>query len=329
MHSWLREIHTWWKRFKNRRFAHTAAADRKARHLFSSSDSSPSSTKNQPKTSLAQKWWKRAETTMLGWVGIRRAAPHTKGHGSAYRFASIRSSILPSAERIRNTAPLLAVGLVLIGFSAYIVFFSSFFRIAPSQLFIERLDTLTDVNIAYKAVEFLYGESILFFDENRIEAEFLKLQPNISTIATTRLFPNGLKIILGSYPPALVTTLPGKKNTYVVTENGVLVYERTPPKNLVKLEIVDQVFIDAGFFDYKSVFAPEQIARTLGIVRDFTKTFSQTPLAKVSFFRIENELHISLESGVVLLFDLSGAQYQNQLAAVRFYVNRYPESFAK
>jgi hypothetical protein len=51
----------------------------------------------------------------------------------------------------------------------YIVFISPYFRISPSKVIIERLDTITDINIAYKSIENVYSSSIFLIDKNEIK----------------------------------------------------------------------------------------------------------------------------------------------------------------
>jgi len=102
--------------------------------------------------------------------------------------------------------PFFGVGIFLLLTCIYILFVSPYFRIAPSKVLIERLDGITDINIAYKSVEKIYGQSIFFMSERELADMLVGMQKNIKTIDVSRLYPNGLKIILQSYQPQFVTS---------------------------------------------------------------------------------------------------------------------------
>jgi hypothetical protein len=120
------------------------------------------------------------------------------------QFANI---VLHNNEKYKY--PFLSIGIFLIVACFYILAISPYFRIAPSKVLIERTDTITDINIAYKSIENIYGESIFFVSESEVANMLASLQKNIKTVSITRLYPNGLKIILQSYQPQFVTTFPG------------------------------------------------------------------------------------------------------------------------
>lgn len=75
-----------------------------------------------------------------------------------YYFNTVVALFEANKDRFRLS--FLLIGCFLIFSSVYILFFSPYFRISPSKVVIERLDTITDINIAYKSIEDVYGESI-------------------------------------------------------------------------------------------------------------------------------------------------------------------------
>lgn len=89
----------------------------------------------------------------------------------------------------------------------YILFFSSYFKISPSKVLIQSLNEGIDINIAYRAIEDVYEQNVFFFDEEKLALNIKKYQNNIATISIDRNYPNGLKIILESYPIVYKTTI--------------------------------------------------------------------------------------------------------------------------
>ncbi|MBP8017006.1 FtsQ-type POTRA domain-containing protein, partial [Candidatus Gracilibacteria bacterium] len=164
----------------------------------------------------------------------------------------------------------LAIGLVLFSLSFYIIFISPYFRISPSKVIIERLDTITDINIAYKSVENFYGQSIFLIDKNDIKKTISGLQKNIKKVEVSRLFPSGLKIIIESYSPQFITNFKGIDKNYIITSNGVLIYEKNLDKTLYNLEIVDINLLESGFFDYKEGIDEDSIKKII-FARDLFK----------------------------------------------------------
>lgn len=110
-----------------------------------------------------------------------------------------------SSEQSRIKLALSGVGLFLIVLSLYILGFSGYFSIAPSRVIIERKDAGSDINIAYKSIEDFYGKSIFLVGAQDVRYAIQDLQKNINTVDVSRLFPNGLKIIIASHPNEFVT----------------------------------------------------------------------------------------------------------------------------
>lgn len=100
------------------------------------------------------------------------------------------------------------IGVFLVAASVYIIGFSPYFQIAPSKVIIARTDTLSDINIAYKSIENVYGQSIFLFSTDEVIKNLTDLQKNITNVKVSRLLPNGLKIVVSSSPSVFSTTLP-------------------------------------------------------------------------------------------------------------------------
>ena len=200
--------------------------------------------------------------------------------------------------------PIVLTALILIGSSIYVLFFSPYFTISASEVVVERKDSLSDINIAYKSIENIYGQSIWFISADTISGLIRGFEKNIRTVEVSRLFPNGLKIVIDSYPPEFALVLPPPHDHYIVTANGVLAYDSDPPKNLMKLVLVDKAFIDSGFFDYRQGIAPDMMTRLISLRDNFVKKFPELSVTKVVLFSVEREAHIFLESGTVVIIPL-------------------------
>ena len=210
------------------------------------------------------------------------------------------------------------VWTTLISLSLYIIFISPYFRISPSKVIIERLDTITDINIAYKSVENVYSSSIFLIDKDDIKRSLIWLQKNLKNVEIERLFPNWLKIILESYSPQFYTKFSGIDKWYIVTSNWVLIYEKNINKKLYNLEINDANLIESWFFDYKE-WINENVMKKIILLRDtFKNTFTNKNISKLVYFKLENELHISLDSWTNLIFELNNDIYK-QMALLKFY----------
>ncbi len=186
------------------------------------------------------------------------------------------------------------------------------------MVIIERLDSITDINIAYKSIEDIYGSSIFSVDTNAILAHLTSLQKNIKHADISRLFPNGLKIIIESYKPEFFVRFPLTEKTYIITKNGILIYQKANDTNLYYLDLVDPGFTEMSFIDYKEGIREEFMSSIL-LARDFFKsTFPAVNIAKFTCFKSEREIHVALESGLVVLLRTAD-DIEDQILSLKIY----------
>lgn len=232
------------------------------------------------------------------------------------RFSTYLITTTENIKNYRVLFSLIWISLTLL--CTYIVLISPYFRISPSKVIIERLDTITDVNIAYKAIEKVYWESIFLIDKEAIRSNLISYQKNIKRLYISRLYPNWLKIIIESYKPQFYTEFAWIDKKYIITSNGVLIYEKNIDKLLTNLEIVDEWLIEAWFFDYKE-WVNEEIMKKVIFTRDlFKDVFPNKNIAKLIYFKIDNELHISLETWTKIIIELN-SEIWKQIAMLKFY----------
>lgn len=233
-----------------------------------------------------------------------------------YYFNTLINVLEQNKNRFRIS--FLFIGIFLIIASTYILFFSPYFRVSPSKVIIERLDSITDINIAYKSIEDIYNTSLFSIEKNMVSRELTSLQKNIKHVEILKLFPNGLKIIIESYKPQFFVRFPNSEKTYIITSNGILVYQKVNDTNLPFLDLIDPSFIEMSFIDYKAgvseIFMPSILR-----ARDFFKaTFPTINISKFSYFKSEHELHIALESGLVVLLRTAN-DIDSQIFSLKIY----------
>ncbi|MDD2516390.1 MAG: FtsQ-type POTRA domain-containing protein [Candidatus Gracilibacteria bacterium] len=201
------------------------------------------------------------------------------------------------------------IGTFLVLSTIYIIFISPYFKISQNKVIIERLDEITDTNIAYKAIDSVYGQSIFLIDKNEIKKSIVDRQKNIKKITIGRLYPNGLKIILESYRPQFYTSFISQINqevkTYIVTSNGILVYQKSQNNKLPKIDIINPELEKLGLFDYKEGIQTEEMPKIMRIMELLGKQFPNLKINKLTYFRYEKELHITLENGSIIITELS------------------------
>jgi len=202
--------------------------------------------------------------------------------------------------------------------SSYILFFSPYFRISPSKVIIERLDSVTDINIAYRSIEDIYNASIFSIETHDILEKLTSLQKNIKHAEISRLFPNGLKIIIESYKPQFFVRFPTSEKSYILTENGILVYQKTNETNLYSLDLVDPSFTEMSFIDYKEGVNNEFMPFILRSRDFFKSTFANINIAKFTYFKSEREIHLALESGLTILMRTAD-DIEDQILSLKIY----------
>lgn len=199
------------------------------------------------------------------------------------------------------------IGMVLVLLTIYIVAFSSYFRISPNQVLVEAMTPGVDIGIAYRALEWVYGESIFLIDEAGI-AKKLKLHlKNLESVSIDRLYPNGIKILITSIPITFDTTITGVDNKkWWLSKNGILVPENhmLDVKPKYHLDITSDELVGDVFLWYKQVISEYNMIHVLRIFEIFTSEWQDITLARSRYFVRENELHIQLESGTKIIFAL-------------------------
>ncbi len=230
------------------------------------------------------------------------------------------------------------IWIILILLSLYIIVFSPYFKISPNQVMVEAMTPWVDIGIAYRSMEGVYGKSIFFLDEADI-AKKLKLQlKNIAGVSIDRYYPNGLKVLITAAPILFDTTITGiSGKTWWLSQNGVLIPQKDLGDIQIKyhLNIISLSFIGDTFLNYKQGIEEHNMAIVARIFEIFSTEWPNMRLARSRYFAGENELHITLESGIRIIFALQddtekhagtlSKNILNQLVTLRTYITNNPD----
>lgn len=199
------------------------------------------------------------------------------------------------------------IWLILIFLTVYIVVFSPYFKISPNQVMVEAISPGVDIGIAYRALEWVYGDSIFLLDEANI-AKKLKLHlKNIASVSIDRIYPNGVKVLITGTPILFDTTITGiADKKWWLSNNWVFVPEDhlSEIKTKYHLNITSQNLVSDLFLNYKQWIEEYNMSIITKIYEIFSTEWSDIKLARSSYFAWENELHINLESGTKIIFAL-------------------------
>ena len=225
------------------------------------------------------------------------------------------------------------IGLMLILLSVYIVAFSPYFKISPNQVMVEAMTPGVDIGIAYRALEWVYGQSIFILDEADIARRLKLSMQNLAGVSIDRYYPNGVKVLITGAPILFDTTISGiPEKKWWLSSNGVLIPERdlwdTKPK--YHLDLTAEALIGDLFLSYKQGILESNMSIVTQIFQIFSTEWPTLTLGRSRYYVAENELHIILESDTRIIFALqdetevrSGTIPKNilsQLVTLRTYI---------
>lgn len=241
---------------------------------------------------------------------------HSKKQISHKPFSSFFQKTLYEMGQNQDSRYIMGIiGAFLLVLSGYVIIFSPYFKISPNRILVEPKTQGIDLSIAYRSLEGIYGKNILTLEEKKIAHKLKENLRNIKHIEIDRLFPNGVKILIESYPILFSSTIYGVENKkFWLSTNGVLI----PASDLKDaqfqhyIEIISQELKSEIFLGYKKIISDQNMFLINKILELFSIEWSDLKIAKVRYFSLENELHIILESNTKILFalqDESGSPY--------------------
>lgn len=208
-------------------------------------------------------------------------------------------------------------GSILIFLILYFVIFSSYF--AVQKIYVYRQDNISNINITYKALNDMYLQSLLLLNKRDIAMRVKKYQKNVKTVSVRKLFPNSLKVTIGSFPALFNTRLADRE--YQIVENGVLVpmkYDKELPSIRVHLQDEDSLWM----IDYKKILDESYLKKAYLIYDNFRHVFLTVKMLHLEYYPKEREIHIMINNDTKILFDLMGG-INDQLEKIYIFHNKY------
>lgn len=201
----------------------------------------------------------------------------------------------------------IAIFTILITIILFIIFGPTF---KIQKIEIIKMDNITNMDIAYKAVEDFRWKSILSIERNNVFNKLNNYQNNIKDIKTSLILPDTYKIVIESYKWVFNTKI--NEKSFIVTENWSLIpWINEEIKNI---EIIKE-FDKNKFIDYKKVFDTEYIQKIENITRLLKENIINIEISDIKYYVVERELHIKIENDTTLIFDLNG-DYREQIEKI-------------
>lgn len=262
----------------------------------------------------------------------RAIAPFTNSFGEG--FTHIK-------KRAVETHALAYMWITLLLLSAYIVFYSPYFRVSPSHVLLEASNDGIDISVAYRSIEDIYGQSIFLLDETTVALTLKKSLKNLAHVTIDKLYPNGVKILMTSTPIVYQARIYGFDREWRMSDNGVLIPRisraGTWSTTLRPIEIVSEALKGEVFFDYKQVIPDDRMLLINRIIELFESEWWDIVPTKIRYFARENELHLTLKSNTTILLTLESESnshdystriesIKNQLLWLKTYIDTYKAS---
>lgn len=166
---------------------------------------------------------------------------------------------------------------------------------------IEKKENITNLDIAYKAVETVRWTPLLLSNGKEISEKLQSYQKNIKEVYIRKVIPNTLKIIIESYKWVYNTKINDKE--YIITENGVLIPSRHS-EELPEVKFTKKYPMFQWILDYKDVFDKKYIDNIRYSVKKINDNLLTEKITGYYFFPTEREVHLDFENGTKIIIDL-------------------------
>lgn len=161
-------------------------------------------------------------------------------------------------------------------------------------------DNITNMNIAYKAVEDLRWEKLYKINELDIYNKFKNYQDNIKSISLKIQLPNTIKIEAESYKEIFNIII--NNNTYILVENGTVIPSQAS-KSLKNLNVIMKIDKNK-FIEYKQIFNPFYIEKINTIIKKLEENIINIKIINLYYYENERELHIEIENWNKIIFSI-------------------------
>lgn len=188
------------------------------------------------------------------------------------------------------------------------ILFGPTFKIKKIEVI--KMDNITNMDIAYKAIEGFRWKSILSIEKSDVFHKLTSYQNNIKDIKTSIILPDTYKIVIESYIWIFNTKI-NEKN-FIVTENWSLI--PWVNEKLKNIETIKQ-FDKNKFIDYKKIFDTKYIQKIESITKKLKENIINIEILNIKYYVTERELHIKIKNDTTLIFDLNW-DYKEQIEKI-------------
>ncbi len=173
---------------------------------------------------------------------------------------------------------------------------SPFFKV---KFIIIKKDNLTNMNIAYKAIDDIRWKSIFSIEEKDLLKRFQSYQENIENIKLNISYPKTLNIEITSFKELFNVYIWWKN--YLLLENGSLI-----PKTNKELETlkVENTFWKNTFLDYKKVYEQKHIKKIQNILKKLKENIIWIKITSLNFYSVEREFHVEINNFTTIIFSI-------------------------
>lgn len=162
-------------------------------------------------------------------------------------------------------------------------------------------DNITNMLIAYKAVENFRWDSIFNIEKKEVLNRLKDYQHNIRDIKTNITLPNTIRIIIDSHKWIFNTTVNDK--SFIITENGTFI-PSSFSEELDKLKLITK-WLNNKFIDYKRILDSKYINKIYKIKNSIEENLISIQLEELTYYITERELHIETTNNTTFIFDLN------------------------
>lgn len=227
---------------------------------------------------------------------------YVSNRGNSFRLLKAKLEFDNNYSKIAKINIYYAItGIFLLWCSIYLIVFSHYFSV--KKIDIIPLDERVNENLVYKTIEDIRYTPILFVDKDRIKNEIISHQPSIEIIDIRKIYPDNIKITIGTYETKFYFHSDSK--VYEISKNGVIIPSRAQQNNTSKINVRVRGLDSLGYLDYKKIFKEEHIEKMSEIIQKIKEKNSFVKINATTYYKKEAEFHITDENGSVIIFDLN------------------------
>lgn len=184
-----------------------------------------------------------------------------------------------------------ALFVLFLWLGGYILFYSSFFSI--QNIYIYRNDTISNIERAYRTVNYIRGQNIFALDTKNTVDRLQKSQPSLKYITIQKKIPNNLNILLESYKPLFYT------DRKIILENGYIFETNSDIDD--SLHYININRLDDSPEKVNHIHL-ELISQAIDKLKKASILFWN--IQEIQYFETEKEFFLIWENKTILIFDL-------------------------